>query len=159
MRARTIIPFITLILCTIFLSTSCTRPEGDIGDWFGSWYLEEMLINGEPDEEYMDDKASEEKMQVMVSFQGNIFNMGYLNGNHIYGVWSYAGEILTLNASYHAGGGYQDERFDPFPKVLHLPGGVEQVEITVTTISNRTMQWQYIDQNGDLITYNFKKYP
>lgn len=146
-------------LAAAFLFMGCTRPEGNIGDWFGSWYLEEMLIDGSIDEEYAEDKASVEENQVMISFQGNVFNLGYLNGNHIYGTWSYAGEILILVASYNAGGGYQDPKFDPFPKVMHFPSNEEQIEITVTKITSKIMQWQYIDQNGRLITYNFRKYP
>lgn len=145
-------------LCICLLLTGCTQPDGHIGKWFGSWYLEEMLINGETDEEYAANKE-EDIRQVLVSFQGNIFNMGYLNGSAIYGTWSYAGEILTLIANYNAGSGYVSPYFDPFPIVLHFPGDVEQVEITVTEIESRTMQWQLIDQNDRLITYNFRKYP
>ena len=78
----------------------------------------------------------------------------------IYGSWEYAGETLTLDVSYKAGNSATNPQFfDPFPVQMHLPAAVEQVEITVTSISNRQMQWQYIDQNGDLLTYNLKKYP
>lgn len=134
---------------------SCTKYGGDIGPWFGSWHLEEILINGEPDESY----ASNQKSQVMVSFQGDIFNMAYLNGSEIYGSWSYAGEVLTLEAGYNAGSGHYSSGFDPYPTVLYFPADVSQVEITVTKINGKTMQWQLIDQSGRLITYNWRKYP
>lgn len=140
------------------LFPSCTQPDGNIGDWFGSWHLEEMLIDGELDQEYAD-YGENNRMQVMVSFQGNIFNMAILNGDEIYGTWSYAGEILTLIANYNSGSGHNSPYFDPFPKVLRFPADVEQVEITVTSITSRKMQWQLINQNGNLITYNFRKYP
>lgn len=147
-----------LSIIIIAISTSCTQPEGHIGDWFGSWHLEEMLINGEIDQEYAD-YQKEDRWQVMVSFHGNIFNMAYLNGSEIYGTWNYAGEILTLIANYNTGSGYQSPDFNPYPTILHFPADVEQVEITVTSIGSKTMQWQLIDQNGKLITYNFRKYP
>ena len=149
---------LTLMTISFLGMTSCTQPDGNIGDWFGSWHLEEILINGEPDEEYTQNREND-RMQVMVSFQGKIFNMAYINGNEIYGTWSYAGEILTLIASYNAGGGHVSPLFNPYPVVLHFPGDVEQVEITVTYINSKTMQWQLIDQNGRLLTYNFRKYP
>lgn len=145
-----------IIVGMMFGMASCTQPDGNIGDWFGSWYLEEMLIDGEIDSEYADNKT-QNTMQVMVSFQGKIFNMAYINGNEIYGQWSYAGEVLTLIADYTEM--EYPPKFDPFPVVMHLPGDVEQVEITVTYINSKTMQWQFIDQNGSLITYNFRKYP
>lgn len=149
---------ITLLLAVIALfgCNSCTHLDGDIGDWFGSWLLEEILIDGKPDEAY-NPNHSEENL-VMVSFQGKVFNMAYLDSSEIYGSWSYAGEILTLVASYNAGTN-DSVNFNPYPKVLHFPEGEEQLEITVTYIKSKTMQWQYIDQNGNLLTYNFKKYP
>lgn len=149
---------VPIVVLSVILLTQCTQPEGNIGKWFGSWYLEEMLINGSLDEEYASNKE-EGKLQVLVSFQGNVFNMSYLNGAAIYGTWSYSGEILTLVASYNAGGGYDSPDFNPYPVVLRFPEGIEQMEITVSYLYSRSMRWQLIDQEGNLITYNFKKYP
>lgn len=143
-----------LMLLTAILASGCTKHDGDIGEWFGSWHLEGMLINGEPDQEYADNREND-KNQVMISFQGTIFQMAYLESSEMYGSWSYAGEVLTLIA----GKGYESPYFNPYPTVLHFPADVEQVEITVTYITGKTMQWQLIDQNGDLITYNWRKYP
>lgn len=141
-----------------FCFAGCTQPDGHIGDWFGSWYLEEMLIDGETDTAYAENQKTD-RLQVMVNFQGNVFNMAYLNGNEIYGTWSYAGEILTLIATYNTGSGYNSEFFNPFPVVMHFPSGIEQIEIKVLELNRRTMQWQFIDTKGQLITYRFRKYP
>ena len=149
-------------LMGLLMLGSCTQNDGHIGDWFGSWYLEEILINGKVDEEYEAYKQEDNiyyHKEVMISFQGNVFNMAYLQGREIYGTWSYAGEILTLIASYGSGSGYDSQFFNPYPIVLHFPADEEQIEITVTSIGGKTMQWQYIDQNGRLLTYNFRKYP
>lgn len=151
---------ILLFICLIILlvSSGCTRPEGDIGDWFGSWHLEEMLIDGELDEQYAQYQEHDIR-QVMISFHGDIFNIAYINGGfEQYGSWSYAGEILTLIVE-HYDLIENNPWFNPYPSVLHFPADVEQVEITVTQIGSKTMQWQLIDQNGRLITYNFRKYP
>lgn len=121
---------------------------------FGSWHLLQIMINGAEDADY------ENNPNIMFSFQGKVFNAGNLDDAEIYGSWSYAGEVLTLIASYNAGSGYdKPDLFNPFPVALHFPAGVEQIEITITKIGKTSMQWQYIDQNGDLLTYNFKKYP
>lgn len=138
----------------MFLLSGCTKPDGDIGDWFGSWHLTSIMIDGE------EEAAYSENPEIMVSFQGKVFNMAYIDRAEIYGSWSYAGEVLTLIAGYNAGGGSNIHYlFDPFPVVMHFPSDVEQIEITVTHIGRKSMQWQYIDQNGRLLTYNFRKYP
>lgn len=148
-----------LILClTLGFFSGCTQPDGKIGDWFGSWYLEEMMIDGETDEDYASNKQ-EDRLQVMISFQSNVFNIGYLNGSAIYGTWSYAGEILTLIAGYNSGSGYNSLYFNPYPIVMHFPAEIEELEITVTKLTGRIMQWQHTDTQGRLITYNFRKYP
>lgn len=156
-----------ILLSTIFvfiamMTGGCVQHDGYIGNWFGSWYLEEMLINGDVDQAYeeaINREPVSSRRAIMVSFQGNIFNMAYINGSEIYGTWSYAGEILTLVANYNAGGGSVSPYFNPYPIELHFPADEAQLEITVTEINGKTMQWQYIDQNGNLITYNFRKYP
>ena len=130
----------------------CTQADGYIGHWFGSWHLEEMLIDGEEDPSY--------RKNLMISFQGKIFKFGYLDSVEIFGSWEYEGEILTLNAGYGAGNGAGNSTFfDPFPIPMHFPKGEEQVEVSVTYINSNTMQWQYTDQYGQFITYNFRKYP
>lgn len=149
---KKIISAFLLFFSLIPLTQSCMQWNGDIGEWFGSWHLESLLINGEKDEDY--------KGNIMISFQGKIFDFAYMEAAEIYGSWSYAGEVLTLIAGYNEGNGASlPHLFNPFPVALHFPADVEQIEITVTEMNGKTMQWQYIDQNGDLITYNFKKYP
>ena len=153
MKAKYLVK-IFLPVCCILLLSGCTTTDGDIGDWFGSWHLETIMIDGEEDTDYNNDP------KLMFSFQGKVFNAGYFEGSEIYGSWSYAGETLTLIASYKAGSGASyPHLFNPFPVPLHFPADVEQIEITVTSINSKTMQWEYIDQNGQLLTYNFRKYP
>lgn len=153
--------FLSLAIAGLFL-TGCTHPNGDIGDWFGSWHLESMTVaitedgvtTVSPDEQY---NANPE---IMFSFQGKVFNAAYMERAEIYGSWSYAGETLTLIAGYNAGSGASvDYLFNPFPVAMHLPEGIDEQEITVVYINSRTMQWQYIDSDGSLRTCNFKKYP
>lgn len=152
----------TVLLAVIVLLpaalTSCLQKNGDIGPWFGSWYLEEILINGEPDAAYESNKANRQH-EVMVNFQGDIFNMAYIGGSEVYGSWSYAGEILTLVASEGEGSGFNSPLFNPYPQVMHFPADEYMIEITVRSMTSKKMEWQYIDQNGRLLTYNFVKYP
>lgn len=150
MKMKKIVFYVFVMLVPVL--NSCTQADGYIGPWFGSWHLEEILINDQEDTDYNQD--------IMICFQGDIFKFGYLDRAEIYGMWEYEGEVLTLDASFKAGGSANiTYLFNPFPVVMRFPADVDQVEITVTSINNRYMQWQYIDQNGRLLTYNFKKYP
>lgn len=148
-----------IILYSIILAlgmslNSCTQYKINIGDWHGSWHLQEIYIDGELDKDYS------VKPNIMISFQRNLFNFAYIETLEIYGTWSYAGEILTLNAGYDAGAGAGNEQFfNPFPIVMGFSPGETEVEITVTKLTESAMQWQYIDRFGKLRTYNFKKYP
>ena len=143
---------VAVIFC--FLFNSCSDPDHTDSVLLGSWHLETIMLNGETDISYMDNP------EIMVSFQGNIFNMAYMERAEIYGSWSYAGEILTLIANYKAGSGANiGYLFNPFPVAMKFPAGIEQLEITVTAIEGGKMQWQYINDEGDLLTYNFRKYP
>ena len=158
MRKRTSIfkrtACLTAMVLLITMFSSCSDPEQTNSPLFGSWHLETIMINGEPDKGYNDNP------EIMVSFQGKIFNMAYMERAEIYGTWSYAGEILTLIAGYNAGSGANvGYLFNPFPVSMKFPAGTDQLEITVSEIKGNEMQWQYIDDEGDLLTYNFRKYP
>lgn len=150
----------TISAVTVFLGmtmavTSCMDADPtDPPIWLGSWHLETMAVNGEPDTEYNEDP------EIMASFEGNVFNLAYIERAEIYGSWSYAGETLTLIASYNAGSGANvTYLFNPFPVAMKFPEGLEEVEITVTSLQKKRMQWQYIDKNGDLRTCDFVKFP
>lgn len=160
MKRITLRPIAPLcILAMAFILGGCTQPDGYIGKWFGSWLVTDIYIDGEIDREYADNQANNDHHQVMVSFEGQIFDMAYLNGREIYGSWEYAGETLTLDASYQAGNGAGAPYFNPFPEAMHFAPGVEIIQVKVTRLESRTMQWQYAAPDGKLYTYNFQKYP
>ncbi|MCH5217386.1 MAG: hypothetical protein J1F07_02350 [Muribaculaceae bacterium] len=145
---------ILAVLILLLAAPGCTRPDGDIGVWFGSWHLESIMIDGVSEQSYADNP------EIMFNFQGKVFNAAYMERAEIYGEWSYAGETLTLIASFQAGSGANlSYLFDPFPVAMHFPQGVDQLEITVTRLTSDIMQWQYTDQYGRMLTYNFRKYP
>ena len=144
--------FSAIALAASFGFARCTQADGYIGPWFGTWHIEQILIDGKEDPDY--------EANIVISFQGKIFKCGILESAEIYGSWEYAGEVLTLDAGYKTGTAVDfPHLFNPFPMALHFPADVEQIEITVVSINNRTMEWQYIDQNGDLLTYKLRKYP
>lgn len=144
-----------LSLTVLLLFYGCTHTDNSLSPISGTWHLEEMIINGDLDQTY-ESNRQEGRLQVIVTFQGKIFHMSYNGGTSMYGSWEYSGEVLTLIAGKNEGN--YTTYFDPFPTVMHLPSGVTMAEVTVTRLQGTDMQWQAIDQNGQLITYNFRKY-
>lgn len=60
---RTIITLLIAILLPVI--AGCTRNDGDIGTWFGSWKLERITIDGLIDEKYKGD--------IFWQFQSSVF--------------------------------------------------------------------------------------
>lgn len=143
---------IFLFIVSICSLQSCMQWNGDIGEWFGSWHLESIYIDGKLDESY--------KSNVMISFQGKIINFGYLETGAILGSWEYNHSTLTLIAGYQAGSGASmPQLFDPFPVCMYFTPDEDVVQVNVSDMNKHKMQWQYVDAQGRVITYNFKKYP
>lgn len=152
MKFSNLILSLLLLAVTSFTLQSCMQWNGDIGVWFGSWYLESMYVDGKSDPDYKDN--------IMISFQGKIIDLAYIEVGESVGTWNYEKPELTLILGFDAGSGASlPQLFDPFPVSLHFPSGINEVKVNVTTINSKEMQWQYLSPQGALITYNFKKYP
>lgn len=136
-------------ICLLALG-SCRQAEDNIGNWAGAWTIEKIEINGEKDPAYLGN--------LMVNFQGKMFDIGFVDGLDIMGLWSRTDTELTLNPvkgsgiSIDAGGGV----FFPFPEEMHIARGVESATFTFTGPSGGRMTWQRIDEQGATITYHLR---
>lgn len=152
---------VMILCCVALLMQSCTQCDGDIGPWYGSWHIEAISIDGAEDVAY--------NGEIIVSFQGKIFNMGYAAeftvSNEEFGTWVYAGDTLTLSLGYNNGDASDvllpngDKVFDPFPTPLHFASGEKTVTLKVLSNDGSKMCWQYTDPEGHLLTYSLRKYP
>ena len=93
----------TLILAIMSLC-GCTCNDGDIGNWFGTWHLDEMTIGGETDTSYGGD--------LFWQFQNNVFCMRKVTEYHEYyprwGTWAEIdGKTLRLDFTHH------DDKYPP----------------------------------------------
>ena len=106
------------------LLSGCTRNNGDIGDWFGTWQMTELAVDGEPLPSYQDD--------IFWKFQNNVIELIKVQtglGEHGYdgrwGTWEEDGDRLLLRFDY-ADDKYPEETgaagkgiYAPFPE-LHI---------------------------------------
>lgn len=77
----------------------CTRNNGDIGDWFGTWQMTEVAADGVADEGYA--------ANVFWKFQNNVISLVRVNtgtGEHsrsqVWGTWKDEDDYLFLDFTY-----------------------------------------------------------
>ena len=88
---RTIITLLIAILLPVI--AGCTRNDGDIGTWFGSWKLERITIDGLIDEKYQGD--------IFWQFQSSVFCMRkilpYNEHEERWGTWKGLAATATVH--------------------------------------------------------------
>ena len=114
--------------------SSCTRNNGDIGPWFGTWKLTEITVDGTSDAGY--------EGNIFWKFQNDVFEMVRVNQDDVesyadthYATWNEDNGYLFVNfrnsddnnpaAEGEAGNGI----YAPFPDSHFIVGGVTQLKI------------------------------
>ncbi len=132
------IAFISILL----FASSCTHNNGDIGDLFGSWKLNYILVDGNPSENY--------KGNIFFAFQNDITSMKMVSPNHIrsdqFGTWKRTGDKLILT--------YDDSAYTPFPETYMKKGAND---CTILHLSSSKMTLQMATQEA-IYTYSFTKW-
>lgn len=145
---------ISSMMAIMLLSVAgCTRNNGDIGPWFGTWKLDAMTINGAPDAEYADN--------VFWQFQSNLIVMTRLLGNHeqydMPGTWCQPEPgVLRIEYVYSDDDAPQGSmKYTPLPET-HLPWGVS--DLTILEMKGKTLRLEYRSTEGVVYGYNFTKW-
>ncbi len=86
---------VILFTALMIIAAGCTHNNGDIGPWFGIWYLERMEIDGVDDPDYDGD--------VILKFQGSVLETQvidpYAYNFGRFASWSCDGNIMIINAA------------------------------------------------------------
>lgn len=128
----------------LLLPSSCTRNNGDIGPWFGTWRLESITVNGEPDKAYA-------PPYLIWKFQSSIVQIinpddaGH-TASSATGTWSCDDNRLSLDFSW--GLGHEGS-------ISHLP---PQCELTVLRLSGSRIELRYDSSDGNTYIYLLKKW-
>lgn len=136
-----------LLLTVVLALTGCVRNDGDIGNLFGNWVIEEIYIGNAEDKDYTN--------PVQVNFQGNLFSMGETSETEVHnppviGTWSETGNEITLDISGNAGSKKE------FPKSLHLGKG-RSVTFTIEERKHNSMTWRLVMYGGPSFRYTLRK--
>lgn len=132
---------LTAALLAISLS-SCRHPDGNIGHLLGNWQIERIEADGEPISDYKGD--------IMISFQGDIFLMAYVNGSETFGTWSRTDDSFNIKADYNAGSAKE------MPSILGF-GPDRVLRFDLLEFKPKHMTWRRVNYQGRVYTYYLKK--
>lgn len=141
-----------LLIITALLGLSgCMQHNGRIGDWFGTWKLTSIDVNGAEDTNY--------ENNIFFQFQTDVVRIVAVDADtsnsfkDYFGSWSDDGTTLVLNFGYTADN--MDGNFAP-PAITRLDR--KENILHVNKESSRAMTWtlQKSDSN-QTVTYRLKK--
>lgn len=148
---RKIYHILTILVVSIIIA-SCTHNNGDVGEYFGTWKLENISVNGENDAAYVGD--------IFWKFQSSVFCMEQVNDRfdteNRWGTWMNDGKMLRLDFSHYDDAHPEGADFySPFP-VTRIPNGV--TDLSIISMFGSSMQLQYTGEDGNVVGYKLKKW-
>lgn len=135
----------------------CTHNNGDIGDLFGTWKLEEITVDGQADGAYGDN--------IVWKFQSSIIEMQQVNEAlhetlNSFGTWSRPQDgVMRLDFTHTDNDNPEPGSlgYSPLP-ATHLPAGCV-INLDVLQLNGSKMRLRYIDEaSAEVYEYYFKKW-
>ncbi len=135
----------SLAAILLLMLSGCTQPGGNIGDYFGTWVIDTIEIDGENDAEYT--------RPVMISFQSSIFVIAMADAAELYGTWEETDSHLNLDGHRVLDGEHDNA---VYPPILGW-GESGPVSLLILEKSSKrlTLQWQSPDHR--IYTYYLRK--
>ncbi len=144
---------ITLLIALLAaLLSACTRHNGDIGDYFGTWHVETVTADGVELPLYSDDGVLVYEWRFQAGFIQIQTIYPHLEYDRCFGTWREAGGHLLLDFSHSDSGGVGE--YTP-PAALHLSEGVTDMDII--SLSSSRLVTAYVDHQGVKYTYHLRK--
>ncbi len=135
--------YIASLLVAVLVLGACTRNHGDIGIWFGTWHVEQIIAGGTPVNVEGD---------YFFQFQSHVFRVSQVYGHEqtveSYGAWQ-EGERGKMTIDFS----------DPNVYYIVMPGLESHNDFTVTTPSSSDVTFSKTDATGTPYTYHLKKQP
>lgn len=140
-----------LLLLTALCLSSCMQHNGDIGDWFGTWHLQTITVDGIEDNSYESNyffQFQTDKVRL-----SEVAPSGYPDLlDECFGRWKQEGNTLTLDFSYTSNSG---SYWTPMAGT-YLEKGVNHLEINTLSSKNLILTLHSPDSSRT-ITYTLRK--
>ena len=146
---------LSLFIAAMTLLQGCTHNNGDIGRWFGTWAVEQILVDGEPSAEYHGN--------MVWKFQDSVFSMLLINPNSAihdrnqrWGSWEESDNAIIISFTHSDDSNDPGEGiYAPFDVSLLNRGGVSVLNIT--EINGNHVTLLFTDKDGRNVTYQITK--
>lgn len=144
---RTLIKSLFITLLSILPLNGCMQNNGDIGDFFGTWKITSITVDGEP--------AAGYDGNIFIQFQTTVVRIVESKSHNDYtecfGSWESNGDNLTLDFHYYV---------SPENSEYHLPDvlGLEKAEnhFVITESSSKSMSL-LLTGTEKTVVYKLKK--
>ena len=142
-----------IICVAALLFGACTHNNGDIGPLFGTWVLDEMTIDDTP--------ADLGHNNTFMQFQGHIVLTKLIDPRHSMlrycaGTWTREGDVLALDYTNSDDNNPAGTGTYAAPEWLLLETNAIN-RLNILSIDNGHMRLRYIDADGCIVVYNFRK--
>ncbi len=140
------------LLLTVLLS-ACRVNNGDIGDFFGSWLVESLTVDGVVPDDFNDETSFWE-------FQNNIIKVSYIENldelDRRWGTWAEDDNSLLLDFTHYENGVEPGTQHYQAPEWLYMPQGVV-IDLTFVSRGSHHMTLAWTDASGCRIVYSLRK--
>lgn len=143
-----------LLILSVLCLCGCMQHNGYIGDWFGTWYIESITVNGEENPAYQGN--------YFMQFQADKVRICEVDPAYpdllaeCFGSWQASGDVLELNFSYTGGGNYWNPSERPNGTLMYtyLKPDINILKITSMTSKRMVLT---LSREDETIVYNLRK--
>lgn len=131
---------LTISALLVLMLSCCTRNNGDIGPWFGTWHVEQITAGGTPVNVEGD---------YFFQFQNKVVRVSNVSGHEqlveSFGTWSEDGGKMVIDFP------------DPDVFYIIMPGLEAHNDFTVTTTTSRDVTFTKTATDGTAHSYHLKR--
>ena len=134
-----------LLLAVMLTAAACTHNNGDIGNWFGTWAVDEISVDGTA----VNLDPSDQGTAYFIQFQTSMVCLRHTdarhNGGESYGTWQENGDQFTID--------FPDEH----ARDVYLPGLEVHNSFMITSRTGNNVVMETIGSDGKRYRYTLRK--
>lgn len=138
----------------LFAAISCTQNDGNIGKLFGAWYLDSMIVDGEPAE-------LPEGTATFMKFQGEVVQFmlsdcTYVPISQCYGTWTRSMDNISFDFTHSSDAYLPGTGVFEAPQWLGFPAN-KVFTVSLAHLGSERLDMVYVREDGSVAVYKFLK--
>lgn len=134
-----------LLLAVLLTATACTHNNGDIGDWFGTWTIDEITKDGTA----VNLDPANDGSAYFIQFQTSVVCLRKTDDRHnsleSYGTWQENGDQLTIDLP------------DEHARDIYFTGMNNHNTFTISSRDSKNVVMETVDDGGVRYRYTLRK--